>query len=65
MIFLCNLLIMLHLSHRTARKEFVMCSSFFGFYGESKETIANVFISANTIYVFDANILLTLISSKS
>lgn len=42
-----------------------MCSSFFGFYGVSKQTVANVFISANTIDVFDANILLTLISSKS
>ena len=42
-----------------------MCSSFSGFYGVSKQAVANVFISANTIYVFDANILLTLISSKS
>ncbi len=41
-----------------------MCSSFSGFYGVSKQTVANVFISANTIFVFDANILLTLISSK-
>lgn len=49
-----------HLSHRTARKEFVMRSSFSGFYGVSDETIANVFTSAGTIFVFDANILLTL-----
>lgn len=42
-----------------------MCSCFSGFYGVSKETVANVLISANTILVFDANILLTLISSKS
>lgn len=42
-----------------------MCSSFSGFYGVSKQAVANVFISANTIFAFDANILLTLISSKS
>lgn len=37
-----------------------MRSSFSGFYGVSEETIANVFTSADTIFVFDANILLTL-----
>ncbi|MCH9298852.1 PIN-like domain-containing protein [Pantoea allii] len=37
-----------------------MRSSFSGFYGVTEEAIANVFTSADTIFVFDANILLTL-----
>lgn len=37
-----------------------MRSSFSGFYGISDDSIGTVFTSANTIFIFDANILLTL-----
>lgn len=37
-----------------------MRSNFSGFYGISDDSIGTVFTSANTIFIFDANILLTL-----
>lgn len=41
-------------------KVLAMRDSFSGFYGVSDDVIGNVFTSANTIFIFDANILLTL-----
>ncbi|TCL46831.1 hypothetical protein EDC47_1121 [Raoultella planticola] len=37
-----------------------MRNSFSGFYGISEDSIGTVFTSDNTIFIFDANILLTL-----